>query len=117
MPKIVLLVDDNIDWIQIWKRDLNKHGIEVLSAGTTKKAKEIFKENPNMISLVALDGDLDGGGNTRELAKELRSEFPWLAIVAISGNTDSQKELIEAGCNFCSPQKWEVSEYLIKLLK
>jgi CheY-like chemotaxis protein len=93
----ILLVEDNRTIISTVKLSLANIA-EVLAAETVEEARLMFAQNPDIV-LIAMDGRLHSGHiETVELTREIRSQFSGV-MVAISGDYEAQKLLIEAGCD------------------
>jgi DNA-binding NtrC family response regulator len=108
-PIKILVIEDNIDWKDIYKGGLKKLGT-VLIADTLDKAESLFKKHKATINIIILDGKL-GKDNTVELAREIIADEAFEGIVIAAsgipapGSPDLQKELIEAGC--MSPEEYD----------
>ncbi|MCS6789296.1 MAG: response regulator [Patescibacteria group bacterium] len=61
MQPLVLIVDDDINFREIWKIKLSNSGFNVLTASNGKEALEILKNNkPNIILLDIVMPEMDG---------------------------------------------------------
>lgn len=61
MNPLVLIVDDDINFREIWKIKLSNSGFNVLTASNGKEALEILQNNkPNVILLDVIMPEMDG---------------------------------------------------------
>ncbi|UCH62546.1 MAG: response regulator [Fidelibacterota bacterium] len=78
----ILIVDDDEVVLKTLSLQLQDRGWEVLTAGTSAKALELFRDHPVTAVLVALGmSDMDGV----ELAGVLRQQAPNLIVVLMTG--------------------------------
>jgi PAS domain S-box-containing protein len=86
----VLVIDDEPDVRSISSRMLSVMGFRVLSADDGKQGVEIFREQPDAITLILLDltmPRMDG----EEALKELRQIRPAVPVVFMSGYAEDEK--------------------------
>ena len=85
MSQKILIVDDEPKIIKLARDYLEKSGYEVLTSGNGREALAIFRqESPAM---VVLDLNLPGTSGFGGLLT-LRTQFPKLPIVVVSGTED-----------------------------
>ncbi len=78
----ILIVDDDEVVLKTLKLQLQDRGWEVLTAGTSAEALELFRERPVAAALVALGmSGMDG----MELAGMLRQQAPELIVILMTG--------------------------------
>ena len=78
----ILIVDDDGVVLKTLKLQLQDRGWEVLTAGTSAEALELFRDHPVAAALVALGmSDTDGA----ELARVLRQQAPALIVILMTG--------------------------------
>ncbi|MBI4775463.1 MAG: PAS domain S-box protein, partial [Deltaproteobacteria bacterium] len=98
----VLLVEDEVSILEIGKRMLEGLGYAVLTAGAPGEAMHLAEEHAGEINLLITDvvmPELNG----RELANELRSFYPDLKILFMSGytaNVIAHRGVLEEGVCF-----------------
>ncbi|MDD5431231.1 MAG: response regulator [Candidatus Pacebacteria bacterium] len=102
--KGLLLVEDDREFAGELLECLGSLGIACHYAEDVAKARNIFGENPN-ISIILMDRDLKGGGDTLVLTQEFLASRK-VFIIAISNSEQGRKELVDAGCSCqCSKDK------------
>ena len=94
--KNVLIVDDEEAAQRAWARTLQRRDVRALTALTIAEARRLFVDNPDVDAIV-MDGNM-GGDITTDLVVEMRRTYRG-PIIANSGCSDSQEELIAAGCD------------------
>ncbi len=78
----ILIVDDDVHILRLYKEELEDEGYEVVIANTGKKALELFeKENPNIVTLDILMPDIDGISLLRKM-KEQQPKIPIIMSTA-----------------------------------
>jgi two-component system NtrC family sensor kinase len=82
----ILIVDDEFDIAESLRRILERYGHEVVTASDGRTALDIFQVAP--FDLVISDAIMPGLGGV-DLVRALREEDPHVAILAVSGQTDS----------------------------
>jgi DNA-binding response OmpR family regulator len=74
----ILIVDDDIHILRLYKEELEEDGYEVVIANTGKKALELFeKENPDIVTLDILMPDIDG----ITLLRKMKDQQPKIPII------------------------------------
>jgi len=84
-PKKILLVDDNLEFLEIVAKILEKEGYVVLKAANGAEAVKLFKLKRSDLVITDLVMPEKGG---LELLQELKSLSPYLKVIAISGGPD-----------------------------
>lgn len=96
----ILFVDDEDMIIEIAEEMVRHLGYKILTAGSGKKAIEIYKKNVEQIDIVILDMIMPGmsGGETYDKLKEIN---PDIKVLLASGySLDGQAtEILDHGCN------------------
>lgn len=101
MPKVVLLIEDDLDLQRIYSEKLGGKGYKVnLALDATQGITSIKNETP---SLILLDIMLPGKMNGFELLKELKSvdstkSIPVIVITNLDTETDEAKKLGAVDC-------------------
>jgi CheY-like chemotaxis protein len=80
----ILLVDDEETVRRFSSRVLQKHGFDVLSAGTATDAIAAARERERPVDLLLTDVMMPGM-NGRQLAEQLLAHYPSLRILFMSG--------------------------------
>ncbi len=84
----ILIVDDDVHILRLYKEELEEEGYEVVVANTGKKALELFeKENPNIVTLDILMPDIDGISLLRKM-KEQQPKVPIIMSTAYDYRDD-----------------------------
>jgi DNA-binding response OmpR family regulator len=107
--KIVMVVEDEPDIVNILKIRLENSGFDVLTAGDGKEALRIIKESlPVLVLLDLLMPEMNG----MELCRALKSDdclkgIPVIVLTAKCGDKD-REEALEAGAEayFTKPFEW-----------
>ncbi|OGD68524.1 hypothetical protein A2996_01140 [Candidatus Campbellbacteria bacterium RIFCSPLOWO2_01_FULL_34_15] len=109
MKKTILIIEDFAELLRLWKKLLSNEAF-VLTAETLQQAEELFQRHKKEIDLIAVDGEVNGPvNNTVILIKKITEEFPSAKILAISGDDNNNKILINAGCghSVTKPDTWK----------
>ena len=84
----ILIVDDDVHILRLYKEELEDEGYEVVLANTGKKALELFeKEHPNIVTLDILMPDIDGISLLRKM-KEQQPKIPIIMSTAYDYRDD-----------------------------
>lgn len=98
----ILLVEDNLSNLELFRDLLEFKGHEVIEAKTGKEVISIAKEKAQEIDLILMDiqlPELDGLAATKILREdEKTAEIPVIALTAHAMNGDKEN-ILEAGCN------------------
>lgn len=78
----ILVVDDEAGIRELFTRTFATGGYSVRSAGDATEALEIMRANP--AEVIFLDLNLPGM-NGIELCRELRKNWPWTILIAVTG--------------------------------
>jgi len=81
----LLLVEDEVELRRLGRRVLERHGYEVLEAGSGEEALARFREARGRVRLLVTDLVLPGGLDGRELAMRLAAEDAELRVLWTSG--------------------------------
>lgn len=84
----ILLVDDEDTVRRFSSRVLEKHGFDVVSAGTGHDAMAAVRERGHPIDLLLTDVMMPGM-NGRELAELLLAQFPSVRVLFMSGYAEN----------------------------
>jgi len=88
MSKRILIVDDQVAFIELFKEYFEDFGYEVVTSPLAKKAIEIFEQNP--CDLVITDVVMPGM-NGLDFLKELKKRQKDLHVIVISGFTTEEQ--------------------------
>jgi two-component system, cell cycle sensor histidine kinase and response regulator CckA len=112
----VLFIDDEDMITETAKDLLELLGYNVLTAGSGKKAIEIYRENKEQISIVILDMIMPGmsGGEIYDKMKDMN---PMIKALLSSGYSINGKasEILDRGCNGFIQKPFKVEELSQKL--
>ena len=90
-PKI-MIIEDELDILLLYKDYLNKRGFSVLATSTT--ANEALKDyesfNPN---LIVFDYNLPGKTNGLEASRQILKKYPYVPIIIITAFDTVQNQL------------------------
>lgn len=94
--KVVLVVEDEVSLASIYRKALEIHGYDVLSASDGREALEIIDQKGGKIDLLLSDVVMAGIGG-RELVWRLRETHPQIPVILASGytNEDGALQLME----------------------
>lgn len=74
----ILIVDDDMNILRLYKYELMEEGYEVLTAETGKEAMRLFDEHePDLVSLDILIPDIDG----IQLLKKMKEKRPRMPVI------------------------------------
>ncbi len=90
----VLIVDDNLEFIEVATAMLLSRGFKIFSAHTGPKAFEIIEANPDIISFVLFDLDIPGE-DTIERYKTMKRMRPELKIIICTGLNPKNNESLK----------------------
>jgi CheY-like chemotaxis protein len=82
-PKTILCIDDELEILRLRRKLLETHGFKVLTALSGDQGLRMLSESP-VVDLVLLDfamSQRDGA----QVAEELKSLYPHVPIIAVSG--------------------------------
>ena len=120
MTKKILLVDDaqivQMTLKALWAGQFGDK-VQVISAFSAEEAREQFARHRD-IALIVMDGQLKKGSespDTLELVREFRKAFSG-PMVANSMNDKYNNQLMEAGCDQVSADKFNLSFALYSLM-
>ena len=103
----ILIIEDNRIVVLDYTHRLNNNldiDFKILTAATLEKAKELYDQNKDDLSIIVMDHDLGNGIDTVLLTQEFKKTFEG-PMIANSSSLISNDKLIEAGCNQCSVSK------------
>ncbi len=114
--EMVLLVDDEDMILEVGKEMLAKMGYEVLTAGSGKKALEIYRKKKDQIGIVILDMIMPemGGGETYDKMKKINPGIKALLSSGYSINGQAT-EILKRGCNAFIQKPFSVTTLSLKL--
>jgi phosphoserine phosphatase RsbU/P len=93
----LLIVDDSLINITIYRTLLEKKGYKIFTAGSVSEASLIL--GSEKIDYIILDYYLSGINTGTELIKKLKKYNFSVTIYASSATEENNHELIEAGCD------------------
>ena len=98
----VLLVEDEESILKLARRVLTRQGYQVLAASTPRQALDLVREHPGPIDLLITDVVMPEM-NGRELAEAVRSQYPGIRRLFMSGYTREiigHQGVLEDGVHF-----------------
>ena len=109
----VLIVEDGRREQYIWCKKLAGE-VVVVSAFSIMEAEKQFATNPDIVAIV-MDACVPGDRpTTPPLVRRFRETFLG-PMIAVSGRSDYQQQLLEAGCDYQSSKK-DLPEKLLEVL-
>ena len=87
----VLLVDDEIDFVETFSERLKMRDLEISTAFSGEEALQVLEANTN-IEIVILDVKMPGMDGIETLAK-IKSQFPLVEVIMLSGHTDVESAI------------------------
>ena len=91
--KLVLIVDDEIDLVQLLKEEIEYEGYQTITANSGNEAFRLFKKNPD-IGLVLSDIRMKDG-NGVDLLKNVKKDNSYKGkFYLLTGYADYSKEVI-----------------------
>ena len=108
--KIVLLVDDDVDFLFQMRFSLEKHDFEVLTAESQKEAEKLLETIKPDIAVIDLMMEQEDSGFI--LSYRLKNKYPQVPIIIVTGVTS------ETGMSFNltseEDQKWIKADLYIE---
>ena len=101
----LLIVDDCVDSVNILSSLLGFSGHQIQKAQNGIEALELLRNNS--YEVVITDAEMPGMGGV-ELCRFIKSDFPDLYIIGISGSFRSLQELKAAGADICFPKPFHI---------
>ena len=84
----ILVVDDDVHILKLYKLELEEDGYEVITASNGQEAMELFdSEEPNLVTLDILMPDIDGISLLRQM-KEKKPRLPIIMSTAYDYRDD-----------------------------
>ncbi len=80
----ILLVDDEVPFVETMTKRLNKRGLQVISSLSGEKALKMIDSNRNL-DVVILDVKMPGMDGIQTL-QEIKKHFPLLEIIMLTGH-------------------------------
>jgi len=81
----VLLVDDEVDFVETFSERLQMRNLEISKAFSGKEALKVLKKNQN-IEVVILDVKMPGMDGIEALA-EIKKRYPLVEVIMLSGHS------------------------------
>jgi len=82
----VLLVDDEVEFVETFSERLVMRNLEISKAFSGEEALQLLETNKN-IEAVILDVKMPGMNGIKTLA-EIKTKFPLVEVIMLSGHTD-----------------------------
>jgi len=103
----VLVVDDEIDFLETIVKRLQKRNIHTIGAETGEKAIEMMKERP--FDVVLLDVKMPGGMDGIETLREIKKLQPLVEVILLTGHASVETSI--------EGMKLGAFDYLLKPIK
>lgn len=112
----ILVVDDDEDFLFQQKVRLESAGFAVVTAGTRKKAEELFtKAHPDLAIVDLMMEDLDAGLTLCHLMKRARPEMPVILVTSVmretgielDASTEEERSWMKADALLDKPVRFE----------
>ncbi|MFA5865976.1 MAG: response regulator [Phycisphaerae bacterium] len=125
MPKRILLVDDDIDFINANRLLIEQAGFEVVVAQTEKEAlDQLEKQLPDLAVVDLILENVDGGFNISYQIKKRDPNIPVILVTSVShdygftfdADTDEERSWVKADMVVDKPVRFEQLLSDIKLL-
>ena len=88
IPRKVLLVDDDVDFLEQLRMQFEAEGFKVLAAGGEKAAVEILEANrPDLAVLDLMMEHMDAGFNLAWRIKRIDESIPVILVTAVESET------------------------------
>ena len=84
MKPIVLLVDDEVPFVETMTKRLSKRDLSIITAFSGEEALEILSKNRNT-DIVILDVKMPGMDGIETL-KKIRNQFPLMEVIMLTGH-------------------------------
>ena len=93
----VLFVDDETSFLDVIIKRMGKRGITAVGAGDGEQALTLIEKQP--FDVVVLDVRMPGGRNGIEILKEIKSRWPLLEVIMLTGHAmlDAARTGMEVG--------------------
>ncbi|MFH1724727.1 MAG: response regulator [Elusimicrobiota bacterium] len=113
-PFSVLLVDDEVEYLNTLVKRIKKRGIDVRSAGSAEEAIRLLEQRP--VDVVVMDVKMPGMGGIEAL-KEIKRKHPLTEVIMLTGhaNVDVAMEGMRLGAFDYLMKPLEIDELLYKL--
>ena len=95
----ILIVEDEVLTSEYLEFVLQEEGYEAIPAGSAEEAIEVL-EHRDDVHLVVTDITLPGGSNGSQLAALVRSRWPAINIIVVTGYSAPRSEEIPSGSLF-----------------
>jgi DNA-binding NtrC family response regulator len=87
----VLLVDDEIEFVETFSERLVMRNLEISKAFSGEEALQVLETNKN-IEIVILDVKMPGMDGIETLA-QIKAKFPLVEVIMLSGHTDVESAI------------------------
>ena len=116
--KKILVIEEEPELRRLIEYNIDKNTKDVVSitVGTRQEGEDIFVKNADDMIAVFIDGSLSDGDGA-SLVKKMREEYYFMGeIVAMSGDSNIQEDLMKAGCTRSLPKPFSFDE-LVNITK
>ncbi len=113
-PTRVLLVDDELSYLEVLKKRMGKRGIDVTTAGSGSEAIKILRSSEFDVAVIDLKMDDMDGIEVLKVFKKMDSE---LAVIILTGHgsEEAAREGVASGAFDYLTKPCELDELLAKI--
>ncbi len=112
-PRLILIVEDEAPVRQLAAESIAMLGYRTIEAASAAAAMALLESTPD-IDMLFTDVRMPGEMNGAELAFTVRSRWPKIAIIVVSGNFDPKASRLPIGAAFLSkPYRFRELEDLL----
>lgn len=101
LPRLVLIVEDELPVRRLAVESIESLGYRTIEAGSAAEAMALLETSPE-VDMLFTDVRMPGEMNGAELAFTVRSRWPRMAIIVVSGNFDPHASRLPMGAAFLS---------------
>lgn len=117
----VLLVEDHASTLAMYEATVKEalgKDTEVLKVTTVKEAERVFKKHARQITLVVMDGCLNGTHtlDTLPLIATMKERASHIPIIAACNIAHHREEMMCAGCDYELKRKSDLPDVLVSSL-
>lgn len=111
--KIVLVIDDDANMLELIKEFLESHGYHVIPATTGEQAlAKAGISKPDVLILDVMMPGIDGYETCRQLKQDARLSGVPVIMFTASADPKFQKRAFAAGANFCLSKPFDLDRFL-----
>ena len=114
---LILLVDDEVSFVETMAKRLTKRGFEVLTAQSGEEGLAVLEKHQNL-DVIVLDVKMPGMDGI-EMLKSIRSEYPLIEVIMLTGHATVELGIsgMKLGANDFLMKPCDLEELVEKLQK